>query len=598
MITNSPCSICLLILSIPSSTTIYIIFTTKADTANLKAISLEKDLFLQDCQEPGTSFLLRSEVAVSWQRSKKLKVDPQMQELSHVLRKQELTALLNDKKAFVDLAKTHLYTLLPLLNLPKTTITIFDENGTLLYLSDPYQLLRLNLHRGSIWREETVGTTSTSLSIEYGKIAQLSGSLHYCTALENQLATTTPVCDVQGNRLGLITVIHHVNESLLNEETSQRILLWISALRFMMESQLVLLKRSHMLGGDALFAKKNSTPSLQEPGKKSEFLRSEEHLTANGSFSGILGESPQIQKALQTVVRFAQTECGILLTGESGTGKDLFAQAIHQVSRSGKPFVAINCAAIPGTLIASELFGYVGGAFTGAEQKGRLGKIELAKDGTLFLDEIGDMPLEIQPTFLRVLENKKVIRLGSNKEIDVDFRLIAATNKDLFQLVQEKKFRADLYYRLEILQLALPPLRERGRDILLMANYFLEEICEKTGRAPLKLNKEAEKFMLNYAWPGNVRQLKNAMLYAANICQGQVITPQDLPASVYRNLDMPQPNEKLVTFQPLSSLQELEQENIRKALLLTGNNVRTAAKMLGLSKTSIYRKVKEYNIDI
>lgn len=575
-----------------------IMFASGVDTANLKAIGLYKDHFLQNSQDPGISCWLEPEVAASWQRSKKLQIDPQMQKLSHVLRPQEIKALLHDKKTFIDLAKTYFFELFPLLNMPKTTLCIQDENGTLLDFSDHDHLLSLNLTSGSIWREETVGTSSTSLCIEYGKIVQLAGPRHYCKALENQLATTAPVCDAQGNMLGLITIVHHITEGLCNEENLQRILRWISALRFMLESELALLKRSYALGGEALFAGKNSERPLLEPEKKSQLRRSEEHLAPNCSFAGILGESPQIQKALRTAARFAQTDCGILLTGESGTGKDLFAQAMHQASRNGTPFVVVNCAAIPGTLIASELFGYVGGAFTGAEQKGRLGKIELAKDGTLFLDEIGDMPLEIQPTFLRVLENKKVMRLGSNKDVDVAFRLIAATNKDLFQLVQEKKFRADLYYRLEILQLELPPLRERGRDILLLAYHFLEEICVKTWRPPLKLNKEAERFMLNYAWPGNVRQLKNAMLFAANICQGQVITPQDLPASVYRSLDMPLPNQEFATLQPLSTLREMEQATIKKALFLTGNNVRDAAKMLGLSKTSIYRKVKEYHIDI
>lgn len=565
--------------------------------ADLEAISLYKDVFLQNCEEPSTSFLLEPEVAASWQRCKKLQIDPQMQELPYVLRSQEMKALLRDKKKFIDLTKSYFNALLPLLNM-HTALTIFDENGTLLDLTDNDHLLRLNPHSGSIWREETVGTSSTSLCIEYGKMTQLAGSRHYCKALEHQLATTTPVWDAQGNRLGLITTINHVKDGLLNEETLHRILLWINTLRFTVESQLELSKRSFAFGGDALFTGNNSERPVPKQENRVEFQRSEENLAANRSFSSILGESQQIQNVVRKAARFTQTDSGILLTGESGTGKEMFAHAIHQASGRSGPFVAINCAALPSNLIASELFGYVGGAFTGAENKGRLGKIELAKDGTLFLDEIGDMPLEIQPSFLRVLEDKKVMRLGSNKDIHVDFRLIAATNIDLFQLVQEKKFRADLYYRLETLELDLPPLRERDRDILLIANHFLEKICEKTGRAPLKLHKEVEAFLLNYAWPGNVRQLKNAMLYAANICEGQVIKPQDLPASVYRNLDIPRPNEKFGKFQSFSSLQETEEEMIKKALSLTGNNVRAAASMLGLSKTTLYRKIKDYHIDI
>ncbi|UWG96644.1 sigma 54-interacting transcriptional regulator [Dehalobacter sp. DCM] len=572
-----------------------IISTSEVHTA-ITAINFQKELFLHSRKNHDTTSLLRPEVATSWKRSKKLKIDPEMQELAHALSEKELNALLYDKRTFVDLTKTHLYSFLPLLNIPKCAITIFDENGTLLDVSDPYQLLRLNPHSGSIWREETVGTTSTSLSMEYGKIVQLSGPLHYCKALENQLATTAPVYDLEGNRLGIITIIHHLSDELFNVETSQRILLWISALRYMVESQFALLKRSYTLNGGG-FEGRNREYLLPIPEDHNMLDCYEKGLTANSPFSTILGESPQIQNVIRTAERFAPSESGILLTGESGTGKEMFAQAIHQASGRSGPFVAINCAALPGNLIASELFGYVGGAFTGAENKGRLGRIELAKEGTLFLDEIGDMPLEIQPNLLRVLEDKKVTRLGSNKDIHVDFRLIAATNVDLFQLVQEKKFRADLYYRLETLQMKLPPLRERGRDILLIANYFLEEICTKAGRAPLKLNKDTETFLLKHAWPGNIRQLKNAMVYAANMCQGQVITLLELPESVYRDMDMALPEKDLVNF-PMSSLQEIELNSIKKALLLSGNNVRGAAKVLGLSKTSIYRKIKEYNIDI
>ncbi len=245
---------------------------------------------------------------------------------------------------------------------------------------------------------------------------------------------------------------------------------------------------------------------------------------------------------------------------------------------------------------ASELFGYVGGAFTGAESKGRQGKIELAMNGTLFLDEIGDMPLEIQPTFLRVLEDKKVMRLGSNKDVQVDFRLIAATNCDLYQLVQDKKFREDLYYRLGVLELSLPPLRERGKDILLLANHFIKKFCLETGHRPLKLSKQVESFILNYDWPGNVRQLKNAILYAVNMCEGKEIRPEDLPNNVYRSRSMPQSNITSQGGQSLSSLQDMEKEMLTKTLILTGYNVSSTASILGLSKASVYRKMKDYNI--
>jgi Transcriptional regulator containing PAS, AAA-type ATPase, and DNA-binding domains len=581
-------------------------FTSSDKVPNLELVNLNRDEFLWKWKDSGNQ--LQPELTASWERSKSLKIDPYMQELSQILSPQEYKALMHDKKTFVDLAQSNFYTLLPLLNMPRTALCVQDKDGTFLELSDHDQLLNLNLTRGSIWREETVGTSSTSLCLESGKIVQLPGPLHYCKALDHQLATTTPICDSDGNRLGLITIVNHVNEGLRNTETVSQILYWVSAMRVTLEKQLSLLKRSYAIG-----------ENIKSADNRKQLA--DEHTMPTNYFSGILGESIPIKKSINSALRFAQTDCSILLTGESGTGKELFAQAIHQISRGNKPFVAINCAAIPANLMASELFGYVGGAFTGADNKGRLGKIELAQDGSLFLDEIGEMPLEIQAIFLRVLEDKNVMRLGGNKDVHVDFRLIAATNKDLYQMVQENKFRADLYYRLEMLQLVLPPLRDRGRDILLIANRFLEEACSKMGRSILKLSKDAEMFMLNYDWPGNVRQLKNAIFYAANMCQGQIITPQDLPASVYRNMTVPLINGSLqadqpllssreteeepipaknmrAPFQPLSPLREMEQESIEKTLLMTGNNVIAASKILGLSKSTIYRKLKKYNITI
>ncbi|NLP44568.1 MAG: sigma-54-dependent Fis family transcriptional regulator [Peptococcaceae bacterium] len=588
-----------------------IIATSGLDAVDFNEIRLCKERFLQDKQNLSQTELLEPEVVASWQRSKKYRIDPQMREVPKALNRRELEALIRDKKTFIELAKTYFNMLLPLLNIYKTTLCIQDENGTFLDFYDRDRLLSLKPICGSIWNEETVGTSSTSLCLEHRKIVQLVGPRHYCKVLENHLATTTPICDSQGNVLGLMTIVNHLNEEMCNEKTLQRILLWIINLRYIVENQLELSKKAFAPFKEIPFATVKGEDPLEWVCERKYHQNKETVLT--DAFSNILGESPQIKNTIKTALQFAQSDCGILITGESGTGKELFAQAIHKVNKDGKPFATVNCAGIPATLISSELFGYVGGAFTGADYKGRQGKIELAQDGTLFLDEIGDMPLEVQPSLLRVLEDKKVTRLGSNRENKVTFRLIAATNKDLWQLVAENKFRADLYYRLGVLELELPPLRERGRDILLLANLFLEEICRNTGRTALKLNKETEKFMLNYSWPGNVRQLKNAMIYAASICPGKEITLQHLPKNMFKNLnnlrfmesverfelpykEMPY-NETSPPFRTLPSLKEMEQEAIKKALFLTGNNMQEAAKMLGLSKTSIYRKAKEYNID-
>jgi transcriptional regulator with PAS, ATPase and Fis domain len=282
----------------------------------------------------------------------------------------------------------------------------------------------------------------------------------------------------------------------------------------------------------------------------------------------------------------------VLLNGESGTGKELFAQAIHSDSRSNGPFVAINCASIPRNLIESELFGYEGGAFTGAERKGRLGKIEAANGGTLFLDEIEDMPLEVQSALLRVLDDKKVLRISSNKYIPVDFRLIAATNKDIFQLIKEKKFRNDLYFRLSIFKLDIPPLRDRGSDILLLAGYFIYKICDKMHWKSPKLSPEVNEILTEYYWPGNVRQLENAMVHAVYMSRNGLIKVNDLPDEVKNNYSFEGSLDR-----EIKPLREIEKAAIICALHREKNKVKVAG-LLGLSKQTLYRKIKEYGIEL
>lgn len=255
---------------------------------------------------------------------------------------------------------------------------------------------------------------------------------------------------------------------------------------------------------------------------------------ASITFAGILGESPQIAAAIEVGRRYAVTAENILIIGESGTGKELFAQAIHNESRPEGPFMSINCAAIPPRLIESELFGYESGAFTGAERGGKAGKIELANGGTLFLDEIGDMPLELQATLLRVLENKRVMRLGGKTYKQVDFRVVAATNRDLGTMVQEGAFREDLLYRLAILTVELPPLREREGDALFFAKYFLNECRCKAPGGPREITPAAQRLFAEYRWPGNVRQIRNAVYSMYYAVEGDAIDAGDFSTYILR----------------------------------------------------------------
>lgn len=320
------------------------------------------------------------------------------------------------------------------------------------------------------------------------------------------------------------------------------------------------------------------------------------------AFDRIIGSSPQLKKAVEMAKTFADLGEPILIQGESGTGKEIFARAIHEASRSKGPLIAVNCAAIPRTLIESELFGYKGGSFTGAERHGRPGKIELADGGTLFLDEIGDMPMEVQPVLLRVLEEKQVYRIGANEPIPVDFRLIAATNKNLEELVKQGKFRADLYFRLAVFKLDIPPLRERKSDISELLNHFMQEFAREQNMEVPALSSAVKCLLYQYDWPGNVRELKNTVKYAMAMCKNGVIKLEDLPDTIRRSAHLPSWREGTETIHNQfpsdcpQQLEEMEKEAIQNALIAKGYNVSQTAKALGLSRSTLYRKMKEYGL--
>jgi transcriptional regulator with PAS, ATPase and Fis domain len=308
---------------------------------------------------------------------------------------------------------------------------------------------------------------------------------------------------------------------------------------------------------------------------------------AEDAFAGIVFRSRAMAETIARAKKVAVLEENVLLEGESGCGKELFARAIHQMCRPGRPFIAVNCGALPRSIVESELFGYEGGAFTGAERQGRKGKIEQAAGGTLFLDEIGDMPPEIQPVLLRVLEDRTVIRLGGHREVKVDFLLIAATNRTLNTCVSEGIFRADVYYRLAGFLLRIPPLRERAEDIPLLCRHYLRRFAVKTnGRAPT-LSSAVKSMFLAYDWPGNVRQLENCVMYAALMCRAGIIRPEDLPHEIRtffanRHSDAVAKGKKGA----------IDHSDILMAMKETGGNATSAAALLGISRATLYRKMK------
>ncbi len=309
---------------------------------------------------------------------------------------------------------------------------------------------------------------------------------------------------------------------------------------------------------------------------------------------GIVAQSPAMFTILRDAYRIASSDANLLITGESGTGKEVIAKFIHEQStRRNKPLVAINCSAIPATLLSSELFGHEKGAFTGAVTS-RPGRFREADGGTLFLDEIGDMPLELQPALLRALETRCVTPVGASREIKLDFRLIAATNRNIWEDVQQGRFREDLYYRLNVILFELPPLRERLEDILPLARNLLSQ----EGAAHKKLSRAAAKLLSLYPWPGNVRELSNAIEHACLLSQTSIILPEHFPLTI-RNYAFPSrlssattpPNER-------QTLREIEIEAIKKTLLQTEGNRTQAAQILGITRRGLLIKLKRYEIDL
>lgn len=317
---------------------------------------------------------------------------------------------------------------------------------------------------------------------------------------------------------------------------------------------------------------------------------------AKYNFNSLMGKSMKFKQVVNFAQRAARGDSSILITGESGTGKELFAQAIHNGSkRALKPFVKVNCAAIPAELFESEMFGYEEGAFTGAKKSGLKGKFEIANGGTILLDEIGDLPLSMQVKLLRVLQEREIMRVGGSEVININVRVIAATNKSLQELIDQGKFREDLYYRLNVIHLNLPPLRERTEDIDLLADNLRVKLCNKYGIYSEGISKEALEHLKNYDWPGNVRQLENVIERAINLLDTELlISSKHLPEKIIKTkskkYNMDANGLKDV-------VDEMEKEIIVSTLEKTKGNKNEAAKILGLSRAGLYKKIKRLGLE-
>jgi len=323
---------------------------------------------------------------------------------------------------------------------------------------------------------------------------------------------------------------------------------------------------------------------------KKEVVRLKKEVESRYHFHHLIGKSPSMQKIYDLIDRISDTSSNVLITGESGTGKELVAKAIHYNGiRKEAPFIAVNCAAIPETLLESELFGYKKGAFTDAKVD-KKGLIFEANEGTLFLDEITEMPLTLQAKLLRLIEEKEVRPLGDTNSYPIDVRIISASNREIKSFIQEGRFREDLYYRLKVIDIELPPLRERREDLSLLIQHFVNKFNQELRKDVSGISDEALKFLLNYSWPGNVRELENVIQRAITLSQQATILPEDLPDEVVQEVE-----ENLVEkgLRERYTIDQLEKEYIKKVLAEVGGNKSKAAEILGLDRKTLYRKLQE-----
>lgn len=313
---------------------------------------------------------------------------------------------------------------------------------------------------------------------------------------------------------------------------------------------------------------------------------------ASMCFDDIIGNDPQLHAIIKRAKKVARSSSTILLQGESGTGKEIFAQAIHNASgRSGGPYIVINCGAIPRELVESELFGYEDGAFTGAKRGGRPGKFELANGGTIFLDEIGDMPLDIQASLLRVLQERQITRIGGHRPTPINTRVIAATNKNLAREVEKGNFRLDLFYRLNVITFQLPSLRERPKDVAYLVQYFVEKISRRLGQQAPTISPEFYSCLADYGWPGNVRELENVIEQALHMVEADILVPEHLPAHIYTPGEVPPKSNG-----DADKLKNAEAEVIKSTLDAQDWNISKSANILGIGRNTLYRKIKQYDL--
>jgi len=511
---------------------------------------------------------VRDIIKQSWIRTKNYGVDVTNEKVEDELMKKQEQAI-KKMAYFIDIVRPFMIELFNIIKETGFMITLIDKNG---YILDTYispNIPETSNNYTSNLSEEYIGTNAMGTSIYLDKPMETWGYENSYKGFHEFTTSAAPIHDIDGNLIGSIGITGYRNTF------STHTLGMVVAVAYAIENELRLMeiKKDKYLTKSYNFRKDKDKKQLYD-------------------FSDIIGNSHELNGAKNQAKIASKNNSNILILGESGTGKELFAQAIHKNSmRCHKPFIAVNCGALPLTLAESELFGYSPGSFTGAKKEGQMGKFEMADGGTIFLDEIGEMPLSIQASLLRVIQDREVVRIGANKSKKIDVRIIAATNRNLFEEVEKGNFRMDLFYRINVFTINIPPLRKRIEDIKPLIQYFIQKYNNVFNSNINNISKTVENIFMTYRWPGNIRELENIIERAVQIASDNVIDIKDLPVNLQLNN---QNNSDLKS----NILKNKEYNTIIDFLSETKGNIKSTAENLGIGRATLYRKISKYNIDI
>lgn len=523
------------------------------------------DFFINNKEEVSA---IRDTIKESWLRTKEYKVDLIKQKSSKELEEKQKEAI-RKMATFIDIVRPFMLELFEIIKETGFMITLIDKNGYILdtYISSNIPETKKN-HTVSL-SEKHIGTNAMGTSIYLDKPVETWGAETAYSGFHDFTTSAAPIHDKDNKLIGSIGITGY------KDTFSTHTLGMVVAVAIAIENQLRLVE----IRNDKYITKTYNTNKDKEENQLYDF-------------SNIIGESHELKESINQAKIAAKNNSNILILGESGTGKELFAQAIHKNSdRANESFIAVNCGALPLSLAESELFGYERGSFTGAKKEGQMGKFEMADKGTIFLDEIGELPLAIQASLLRVIQDREVIRIGANTSKKIDVRIIAATNRNLFEAVEQKNFRMDLFYRINVFTINIPPLRKRREDISPLIKYFLNQYNNKFNTNIEDISDTVKNIFNSYKWPGNVRELENIIERAVQISENHIIEIKDLPINLQLKLEN---NNEL----NIKTLKNKEYNTIIDVINENKGNIKLTSEQLGISRATLYRKLDKYNIDI